>query len=185
MEDIIADDQRASEVIVRLRELLRGGPGRPDSEDVDLRETIRHVLRLVHREASDRGVSTHTEIEAPVSPIRGDSVQAQQVVLNLVMNAFDAMSATPPGFRLLSIQIEPLEAGGARVSVSDTGSGIAPGLEHRIFEPFVTTKRTGMGMGLAICRTIVRAHGGTLEAANNEGGGATFSFTLPGTSPPT
>ena len=185
MEDIIADDQRASEVIVRLRHLLRRDQGRPEPEDVDLHETLQEVLRLVQRESVDRGVRIQTEIEEPVLSIRGDSVQVQQVFLNLVMNAFDAMSGTSPGSRLLSIRIEPLEAGGARVSVSDTGSGIAAGLEDRIFEPFVTTRRTGMGMGLAICRTIVRAHGGTLEAANNEGGGATFSFTLPGTSPPT
>jgi signal transduction histidine kinase len=185
VEDIIADDQRASEVIVRLRHLLRRDQGRPEPEDVDLHETLQEVLRLVQRESVDRGVRIQTEIEEPVLSIRGDSVQVQQVFLNLVMNAFDAMSGTSPGSRLLSIRIEPLEAGGARVSVSDTGSGIAAGLEDRIFEPFVTTRRAGMGMGLAICRTIVRAHGGTLEAANNEGGGATFSFTLPGTSPPT
>jgi signal transduction histidine kinase len=185
VEDIIADDQRASEVIVRLRHLLRRGQGRPEPEDVDLHETVRQVLRLVRRESVDRGVRIQTEVEEPVLSIRGDSVQMQQVFLNLVLNAFEAMSETSPGSRLLSIRIEPLETGGARASVSDTGSGIAAGLESRIFEPFVTTKPTGMGMGLAICWTIVRAHGGTLEAANDEGGGATFSFTLPGTSPPT
>ena len=100
------------------------------------------------------------------------------------MNALDAMSTTPADSRLLSIRIEPLDTE-VGVSVSDTGSGIAPGLEDRIFDPFFTTRRTGMGMGLAICRTIVRAHGGTLVAVNNDGGGATFSLTLPGTLPKT
>ncbi len=183
VDDIIADDQRAANVIVHLRELLRRGEGSVGSTAVSLRDIVRRVLHLVQREANERGVVIRTEFGTPEIVVRGDSVQLEQVVLNLVMNAFDALSQKPAGSRVLTIRIEPLETGGATVSVSDTGTGIAADIEGRIFEPFMTTRSTGMGMGLAICRTIVGAHGGSISAANDDGGGATFRFTLPGMVP--
>jgi C4-dicarboxylate-specific signal transduction histidine kinase len=184
LDDIIADDKRAADIIVHLRELLRRGDGSLGSAAVSLQDVVRRVLQLVHREAVERGIVVRTEFETPEIFVRGDSVQLEQVVLNLVMNAFDAMSQEPAGSPVLAIRIEPLETGGVRVSVSDTGTGIAPELEGRIFEPFMTTRSRGMGMGLAICRTIVGAHGGSIGGANNEGAGATFHFILPGISPP-
>jgi C4-dicarboxylate-specific signal transduction histidine kinase len=107
----------------------------------------------------------------------GDRVQLQQVVLNLVMNACDAMSGTPPGERLLVVSTTM--GGDARIEVRDGGSGIAPDALARVFEPFVTTKRDGLGLGLAICRSIVTAHGGSLSAVNNPERGATLVVSLP------
>jgi signal transduction histidine kinase len=124
-------------------------------------------------------VSVHTELTHGVSPIEGDRVQLQQVVLNLIVNAIQAMSAVADGARNLLITTSPAEPHGVVVAVKDSGPGLAPDSLERIFNPFYSTKPDGMGMGLAICRSIVEAHGGRLRVEANEPRGAVFRFTLP------
>jgi PAS domain S-box-containing protein len=177
LNDIVADDQRAGEVIQRVRLLLRKGAVQP--ELLDVADVVRQVLRLAGRELADRGVVLHADLATGLPPVRGDRVQLQQVLLNLVMNATEAMADVPPDERVARVCAERLDGGGVRVSVSDNGPGIAPEMVEDIFQPFISTKPWGMGMGLAICRTIVTAHGGRLWVTNDPGAGATFQFTLP------
>ena len=132
---------------------------------------------MLRTDLQHRGVVVSTRLCEPAPLVLGDRVQLQQVLLNLVMNACDAMSDTPPGERLLVVSTAM--DGDARIEVRDRGSGIAPDALARIFEPFVTTKRDGLGLGLAICRSIVQAHGGRISAANNPERGATFVVSLP------
>ena len=124
-----------------------------------------------------RGVVVSTRLCEPAPLVLGDRVELQQVVLNLVVNACDAMGDTPPGERLLVVSTTA--QGDARIEVRDRGSGIAPDALAKIFEPFVTTKREGLGLGLAICRSIVTAHGGSISARNNPDRGTTFAVSLP------
>jgi hypothetical protein len=123
-------------------------------------------------------VSVSTRLMEGLIPVQGDRVQLQQVVLNLVLNAVEAMSSVE-GMRKLSIDTEQNQAGGILIAVRDSGPGIDAKQRDRIFEPFYTTKASGVGMGLSICRSIIGAHGGRLWADANQGGGAVFQFTLP------
>jgi signal transduction histidine kinase len=177
LSDIVADDKRAAEVIRRLRLLLKKG----DLEYVslDLNEVVTEVARLVMSDAAIRNVSMRLEATIGLPRVRGDRVQLQQVVLNLVLNGLDAMRE--PGTREGSLVIRTLRdgAGLVGVAVQDAGPGIADKDVDHIFNVLYTTKPEGIGMGLAISRTIVDAHGGRLTAANNAQGGATFQFTLP------
>ena len=175
LEDIAADDQRAGEVIDHVRNLVKKGVA--DLQLLSINDVVSEVLELVRTDLQHRGVVVSTRLCEPMPLVVGDRVQLQQVVLNLVMNACDAMSDTPPGERLLVIATAT--HGDARIEVRDRGSGIAPDALARIFEPFVTTKRDGLGLGLAICRSIVTAHGGSLSAVNNPERGATFVVSLP------
>jgi len=175
LEDIVADDRRAAEVIDHVRNLVR--KGETDLQLLSLNAVVSEVLALVRTDLQHRGVVVSTRLCEPAPVVLGARVQLQQVVLNLVMNACDAMSDTPPGERLLDIATAT--HGDARLEVRDRGSGIAPGALARIFEPFVTTKRDGLGLGLAICRSIVTAHGGSLSARGNPERGATFVVSLP------
>jgi C4-dicarboxylate-specific signal transduction histidine kinase len=140
-------------------------------------EVVSEVLALGRIDLQRRGVHVSTRLCEPAPLVVGDRVQLQQVVLNLVMNACDAMSDTPPGERLLVVSTTT--QGDARIEVRDAGSGIAPDALGKIFKPFVTTKRDGLGLGLAICRSILAAHGGHITAANNPERGATFVVSLP------
>jgi signal transduction histidine kinase len=176
LEDIVRDDKHAGEVIRRLRTFLKKGEG--EFEILDPQQIIAEGLRLIRTDLLHRGVSVETEISPELPPIRADRVQIQQVLVNLVSNACDAMAQLEPGMRRLALRAEP-DGTGIRISVADRGSGIPEGEQDRIFAPFVTTKDSGMGLGLAVCRTIVGSHGGRLWAANNPGGGATFAFTIP------
>ena len=177
LNDIVSDDKRAADVIRRLRLLLKKG----DLEYVslDLNEVVTEVARLVLSDAAIRNVAMRLETAPGLPRVRGDRVQLQQVVLNLVLNGLDAMreSGTSDG----SLVIRTLKDGGGLVGVAvqDAGPGIADKDMDHIFNVLYTTKAEGMGMGLAISRTIVDAHGGHLMAANNPEGGATFQFTLP------
>jgi signal transduction histidine kinase len=177
LNDIVADDKRAAEVIRRLRLLLKKG----DLEYVslDLNEVVMEVARLVMSDAAIRNVSMRLEAAPTLPTVRGDRVQLQQVVLNLVLNGLDAMRE--PGAHEGGLVIRTLAdgAGLVGVAVDDAGPGIADNDAERIFEPLYTTKTEGIGMGLAIVRTIVDAHGGRITAANNAKGGATFQFMLP------
>jgi two-component system, LuxR family, sensor kinase FixL len=177
LNDIVADDKRAADVIRRLRLLLKKG----DLEYVslDLNEVVTEVARLVMSDAAIRNVPMRLETAAGLPRVRGDRVQLQQVVLNLVLNGLDAMRE--PGAREGGLVIRTLSdgAGLVAVAVQDAGPGIADKDADHIFNALYTTKSEGIGMGLAIVRTIVDAHGGRITAENNPDGGATFQFTLP------
>jgi signal transduction histidine kinase len=177
LSDIVEDDKRAGEVIHRLRGLLR-----KDSLDftaLDVGETVGEVARLVSGDAAVRNVSVRLELAADLPPVRGDRVQLQQVVLNLVLNGLDAMRESVAGDRTLILRAAQESPAGVRVTVQDSGAGIDEAHFDYIFDAFYTTKPDGLGMGLAIARSIVEAHGGQLAARNNSTGGSTFSFTLP------
>ena len=176
LEDIISEDRRAGEVIRGVRQLLRKGAREP--AQVDLNALVREVLRLVANNALIREVSLRRTLELSELNVLGDRVQLQQVLLNLLVNALEAMPDSP-GERLVCISTEKVPSGMATVSVADTGRGLAMGAEAEVFEPFYTTKPDGLGMGLSIARSIVEAHGGTISAASGARGGALFSFTVP------
>ena len=149
---------------------------------MDLNEAINEVIEMV-RNAIDRNrVSVRTRLMEHMATVQGDRVQLQQVVLNLILNAVEAMGAVETGARELSISSELTQTGDILVAVRDSGPGIQPEQLDRLFKPFYTTKATGLGMGLSICRSIIDAHGGKLWAEANQPRGAVFQFTLPTTS---
>jgi signal transduction histidine kinase len=176
LADIRRDDQRASEVIRRLRSVLRKTPF--EARDIGLNETVRDVIGLVAAVADGRRIAlTYLPAFADLH-VKGDPVQLQQVILNLIINAMDAISDAETGKREVSVRI--VRAGNqAEIRVADTGPGIAVSDLANVFNPFFTTKPQGMGMGLAIARTIVDAHHGTISAANQPSGGALFTIRLP------
>jgi C4-dicarboxylate-specific signal transduction histidine kinase len=141
-------------------------------------EIVAEVLELAHSDLIQREVRVTTRLSSSVAAIPGDRVQLQQVVLNLIVNACDAMADNPPSERTLAITTAD-EGSAVRISVSDRGTGIAGESVEAVFEPFVTSKEHGLGLGLAICRSIVNAHGGRMWAVNNPDRGATFHLVLP------
>jgi signal transduction histidine kinase len=173
---IVRDGKRAGEVIARIRALTR--KAETPREKLDLNETIREVLALVGDEARKHRVIIRTEFTENLSPVSGDRVQLQQVVLNLVMNGIEAMSSVGEP-RELVITTRNVDADRVQVSIEDSGIGIDPEKLGQIFDSFHTTKPGGMGMGLSISRSILQNHGGRLWATSNDGPGATFHFTLP------
>lgn len=177
LNDIVADDKRAGEVIGRLRFLLKKGA--LEHVPLDLNEVVREVARLVRNDAIIRNVSMSLELGSGLPPVRGDRVQLQQVVLNLVLNGLEAMREPLAGERTLVIRTSREGEAAIAIAVQDSGTGIDDTDGDRMFQPLYTTKSEGLGMGLAIARTIVNAHGGRLVATNNTAGGATFHFTLP------
>jgi len=183
LNDIVDQDRRAGDVIQRLRQMLK--KGEVQRLPLDVTELILESLRLMRGELAGRGVAVTTELAADMPVVSGDRVQLQQVLLNLVLNASDAMAALDPADRRLLVRAERDGDGGVRISVSDRGCGIPADQLEAVFEPFVTTKAEGLGLGLAVCRTIVRAHGGEIRAENNGEGtpGATLHFFLPGAVP--
>lgn len=176
LDDIISEDRRAGEVIRGVRSLLRKGDRAP--EEVDVNALVRDVLKLVTNDAMIREVNLRRTLELAQVLVRGDRVQLQQVLLNLLINALEAMPDAP-GERTVCISTRKGPEGMATVSVSDTGRGMAIGTEGVVFEPFYTTKSQGLGMGLSIARSIVEAHGGTISAASGPRRGSTVTFTLP------
>jgi two-component system, LuxR family, sensor kinase FixL len=179
LHDIVKDDRRASDVIQRLRELLRNG--QLEMTRVNLTSAIREVIDLVSSEAIIRNVAVTLNFEQEPVFVRGDRVQLQQVVLNLIHNAMEAMNDSADAVRRIVIGCRQGTDQQVLVAVQDSGPGIKPGTEDSIFEPFYTTKASGMGMGLSIARSILEAHGGDIRAANDSAGGATFEFFLPAT----
>ena len=151
----------------------------PQTVRLALHDVIAEVLALAQGELRRHGVALHTDLAPALPPVRADRVQLQQVLLNLVLNGIDAMKAVTDRPRVLRIRAQPHEAGHVLVAVQDAGAGIAPQDLERIFTPFYTTKPEGMGLGLAISRSIVEAHGGRLWATPNDGPGTTAQFTLP------
>jgi signal transduction histidine kinase len=176
MTDIQADDRRAAGVIQRLRALLKKGT--LEHAALDINDVVSEVAHLVWSDAVARNVSMSLELGSQLPRVRGDRGQLQQVVLNMVQNGLEAMSEQDGGPHALVIRTSAPPAG-VMVAVQDSGAGIGDGDVERLFQPLYTTKADGLGMGLAIARTIVDAHGGELAASNNLGGGATFRFTLP------
>jgi C4-dicarboxylate-specific signal transduction histidine kinase len=177
VEAIIRDGTRASNVLVRTRKLLRRGERLRES--LDINEVIREVLSLSDGELRRNGISMRIEMQENLPPATIDRVLLQQVLLNLIMNAIDAMRTISDRTRVLSIRTEEQASGTITVFVQDSGTGIDPDNLSRIFETFFTTKREGIGMGLTISRSIIEAHGGRLWAVANDGPGSTFCFTLP------
>jgi two-component system sensor kinase FixL len=177
LNDIVADDKRAGEVIHRLRALIKKGD--LEYAPLDLNEVVSEVAWLVRSDVVFRNVSMSLELAPDLPRVRGDRVQLQQVVLNLVLNGLEAMREPGAGERTLVIRTARDGAAGVEVAVQDSGIGIDEQEVDRMFRPLYTTKPEGLGMGLAIARTIVDAHGGRLGAANNVHGGATFRFTVP------
>jgi signal transduction histidine kinase len=176
LERIVRDGNRAGEVVDRVRALVKKAPPRKDLMDVN--DAIREVVRLTHGEASRHDIAVETQLANDLPKVEGDRVQLQQVVLNLIVNATEAMSTAREGSRRLLIRAAPATSDCVLVTVQDSGPGIDPANLERIFGAFYTTKPDGLGMGLSICRAIIEAHGGRLWATN-EPGGALFQFTLP------
>jgi C4-dicarboxylate-specific signal transduction histidine kinase len=168
---------RASNIVGRIRDLIKKAP--PQKDRFDINEAIREVTVLTRGEAQKSGVSVQTLLAEGLPFIRGDRVQLQQVMLNLIINAIQAMSEVAGEARYLRITTSKDAAEGIRVAVLDSGPGVNSGNPERLFESFYSTKANGMGIGLSICRSIVEAHGGRLWAVSNEPRGAVFQFTLP------
>jgi PAS domain S-box-containing protein len=179
LERIVNDGSRANDVIGRIRALVKKAPAR--TERVAINDAIREVIALTRGEAVKHQVTVEAQLSDALPSIHGDRVQLQQVMLNLMINAIEAMSGAGgdgPRELLIATSADPTQA--TRVAVSDTGPGVDAGAIEQLFEPFYTTKAGGMGMGLSICRSIVEAHGGTLSVRANTPRGATFEFVLPG-----
>lgn len=175
--DIKRDDQRASDIIARMRRLLRKSEF--ELQEVDLNETIAESMKMLAAEALANEVSLRTELASDLQKVSADRIEVQQVILNLALNAIEAMHGQPAARRVLTVHSRRASARDAEVCVADLGTGIPADMMHGIFDAFVTTKPNGMGLGLAISRTIVEAHGGQIHAANRPDGGAVICFTLP------
>jgi PAS domain S-box-containing protein len=173
---VVGDTDRARDIIDRIRDHIKKAP--PRKERFDLNAAINEVIVLARSLTNRNGVSVQTRLSSGSEPVLGDRVQLQQVLLNLILNAAEAMGSVEEGARDLLISTEQ-EQTGVRVAVRDTGPGIDPAHLERVFEAFYTTKSSGTGMGLSICRSIIDAHGGKLWAEANEPRGAVFQFTLP------
>jgi PAS domain S-box-containing protein len=175
--DIVADGRRAGEVIQGVRNMVRKGKARRAL--IQIGDIIRELLRIVNADAIEREVKVTAEVDSDAGPVWGDRVQLLQVLLNLTLNAFEAMLAMRPDARRLVVHTGRNENGEIVVSVRDTGPGFTGGSVEQLFEPFFSTKAEGTGMGLAIARSIVEAHGGVLSGENCDDGGACFTVRLP------
>jgi C4-dicarboxylate-specific signal transduction histidine kinase len=174
---IVRDGDRAGAVLGRIRALIKGAPRR--NERVEINAAIREVVELTRSEATKNRVMVQTDLGDDLPLVPGDRVELQQVILNLILNAIEAISATSEGPRELLITTEKAESGDLLVAVRDSGPGLAPGALENLFKAFHTTKPNGLGLGLSICRSIVEGHGGRLWASANLPRGAVFQFTSP------
>jgi two-component system sensor kinase FixL len=177
LNDVVQDDYRASEIIRRVRAVVKKGD--PEVALIDLAGVVHDAVVLLQSDAILRSTRVIVDLCEDPTTVLGDKVQLQQVTLNLLLNAFDAMCDVLPGERAVSVRITREGDGGARLAVHDRGRGIAPGKLQSIFTPFYTSKPHGLGLGLSISRSIVELHGGRLWAENNIDRGATFYVTLP------
>ena len=177
LTDIVSDDKRAGNVIRRLRTLFRNAE--LEMTSLDINRLINDTLEIIKSEVIMRKVSIKIESDKTLPPVIGDPIQLQQVILNLVMNASEAMANLEFNSRKVTIALEREDEKNVKIAIQDCGIGIAENKIDRLFEPFYTTKRDGLGMGLSISRSIIETHGGQLWAQNNPDGGATFYLTLP------
>jgi PAS domain S-box-containing protein len=177
LTSIVEDGIRAAEVVKGIRALMKKAPPRKDRLEVN--GVIFEIIELARGEAVKHGVSILTELADPSPLVEADRVQLQQVLLNLIINAIEAMGADNEGPKELLVSTGKVEPSGALVAVRDTGPGLEAAMVEQVFESFYTTKPTGLGLGLSICRSIIEAHGGRLWASTNQHRGATFQFTLP------
>jgi C4-dicarboxylate-specific signal transduction histidine kinase len=174
---IARDGKRAGDVVGRIRDLVRNAPPRNDA--VEINKAILEIIELTRGEITKKGVSVQTELAAGLPAVRADRVQLQQVMLNLIMNAAEAMSQNEDAHRELVISTGRSEPDGVLVAVADSGPGIPAASVPHIFDAFYTSKPGGLGMGLSICRSIIEAHGGRLWVSANFPRGAVFHFTIP------
>jgi C4-dicarboxylate-specific signal transduction histidine kinase len=178
LKDIVAEDKRAGEVIQRLRALFK--KGELQRQRIEMNELLQDVLKLARSDLIDRGVSVTVRLSPGLPSVTADRVQVQQVLLNLVKNGCDAMEGVRRAERGLEVlSAETPDGAGVQVSIRDRGCGVPSGDVERIFEPFFTTKSSGMGLGLAVCRTIVQGHDGRLWIENNADRGATVHLVMP------
>jgi C4-dicarboxylate-specific signal transduction histidine kinase len=177
LDGIVYEAMRAGGIVSGIRDLVKKAP--PRRERVDINEAVREVIELTRGEAAKNDVSVLTVLGDGLPLVLGDRVQLQQVMLNLIVNAIEAMSAASEGPRALLVSTATDSSMGVLIAVSDSGPGLpADGINH-LFDPFYTTKASGLGMGLSICRSIIDAHGGQLSARPNVPRGAVFQFSLP------
>jgi len=177
LADIVADGRRAGDVIRGIQTMVKkGGPTR---QHVNLNDLVANVVRMINPNAMHHSCEVQSLLEPNLPPIEADPIQLQQVLINLVINAFDAMRNTPISRRKVVIATERNGDGAICMSVRDYGTGISEEARERLFDHFFTTKADGLGMGLGIVRSIVESHGGTVTGENADGGGARFCFTLP------
>src|SRR6266404_4698694 len=174
---VVRDADRAKDIVGRIRSQIKRAP--PQKERFDLHEAINEVIVMVRSTIAKDAISVNTRLMDGLVPVQGDRVQLQQVLVNLILNAVEAMSSIEDGTRELSIRTEQSQTGSILVAVHDSGPGVDPVNLDRVFEPFYTTKTSGIGMGLSICQTIINGHGGRLWMSANEPRGAVFQFTLP------
>ena len=177
LDRIVQDGNRAGGIVHQIRALIKKAP--PRKEALAINQAILEVIALLHGEVVKHGVLVQTQLADDLPIIHGDRVQLQQVILNLIINAIQAMSGVSEGTRDLLISTGRAEPDGVFVAVRDSGPGLAPAVLARLFEPFYTTKPGGLGMGLSICRSIIEAHGGRLSANANVPRGAEFNFMVP------
>ncbi|MDN0082622.1 ATP-binding protein [Crenobacter sp. SG2305] len=177
LKDIVTDNCRASEIIRKIRALVRKGV--VELQPVDVGSVVYDVALLVHSDAIVRGIRVMLDIADNLPMVRGDKVQLQQVVLNLLLNAFEAMHDCPADDRIVKVQVSSEANGTVQIVVRDRGHGLTVDKLDKIFKPFFTSKPHGLGLGLSISRTILTAHGGRIWAENNTDQGASFYITLP------
>jgi C4-dicarboxylate-specific signal transduction histidine kinase len=177
LQGIVADNKRAAAVVNRLRDLVKKGETHRDI--IDVNSIINDVIGLINSEIVLRNASITLGLHPTVPVVRGDAIQIQQVLINLLTNALDAMDNQPLEARTITVSTRPENSNDAIISISDSGGGIPADKIQAVFAPFHTTKPKGVGLGLAICKSIIEAHGGRIWAANNAEGGAIFSFILP------
>ena len=177
LECVVNDTYRAGDIVGRIRDQVKKVP--PRMEGVELNDAIEEVIALVRGELSKHRVSVQMQLAEGLSPVHGDRVQLQQVMLNLILNAIEAIISVDDEVRELVISTESSPSEGLLIAVGDSGPGVAPEDRERIFESFYTTKASGVGIGLSICRSIIEAHGGRLWADAHQPRGAVFRFTLP------
>ncbi len=177
LKDIVEQGRRAGDIITGMRAMLKKDPGQTAATNINL--AVRQVLEMVRSDLLARRVTLVLQLDPLLPTVKGHDVQLRQVILNLVTNACDAMSGIPPERRRLTVKSRRVTPNQVEVSVADCGLGFPEEMLQHQFEPFRTTKSDGLGLGLAICKSIVAAHAGSLVASNNAGEGATVRFTLP------